>query len=138
MSAAESTAEKRRLSILLADDNPDIIQLISAMIKRILGTKCEIVFGRDGQEGLNILNGSEQTPDLIFTNLRMPNMDGLTFVKQVRRNGTWDKIPMVMMTAHQSPDIRREVLANGVAAFLPKPFNFNELKSTLENFGKGS
>lgn len=121
--------------ILLVDDNPDIIQLISAMIKRILGAKCEIVFGRDGQEGLNILNASEQTPDLIFTNLRMPNMDGMAFIKQVRRNDTWDNIPMVMMTAHQSPDLRREVMANGATAFLAKPFNFNEIKATLENFG---
>lgn len=123
--------------ILLVDDNPDIIQLISAMIKRILGAhQCDIVSGRDGQEGLDILNTSEQMPDLIFTNLRMPNMDGITFIKQVRLNDTWVKIPMVMMTAQQSPDIRREVMANGAAAFLAKPFNFNEIKSTLENFGK--
>lgn len=125
--------------ILLVDDNPDIIQLISAMIKRILGAgQCQIFSGRDGVEGLDILNTSEQTPDLIFTNLRMPNMDGLTFIKQVRLNDTWVKIPLVMMTAQQSPDVRREVMANGAAAFLAKPFNFNELKSTLENFGKGN
>jgi len=124
--------------ILLVDDNPDIIQLISTMIKRIMGAKCEIVSGRDGQEGLDILKASDHAPDMIFTNLRMPHMDGLTFIKQVRRNDTWDNIPMVMMTAHQSPDIRREVMANGATAFLAKPFNFNEIKTTLENFGKGS
>jgi len=125
--------------ILLIDDNPDIIQLISLMIKRIMGSdQYEIVSGRDGQEGLDILNTSEHVPDLIFTNLRMPNMDGITFMKNVRLNDTWIKIPMVMMTAHQSPDIRREVMANGATAFLPKPFNFNEIKSTLENFGKGT
>lgn len=123
--------------ILLVDDNPDIIQLISAMIKRILGAnQCEIVSGRDGQEGLDILNTSQHTPDLIFTNLRMPHMDGMTFIRQVRLNNTWVKIPMVMMTAQQSPDIRREVMANGATAFLAKPFNFDDLKSTLESFGK--
>jgi CheY-like chemotaxis protein len=125
--------------ILLIDDNPDIIQLISLMIKRIMGSdQYEIVSGRDGQEGLDILNTSEHVPDLIFTNLRMPNMDGITFMKNVRLNDTWIKIPMVMMTAHQSPDIRREVMANGATAFLPKPFNFSEIKSTLENFGKAN
>ncbi len=125
--------------ILLVDDNPDIIQLISAMIKRIPGaSQHEIVFGRDGQEALDILNASEKMPDLIFTNLRMPNMDGLTFIKQVRLNDTWLNIPMVMMTAQQSPDIRREVMANGATAFLAKPFNFSEIKSTLENFGKAN
>jgi two-component system, chemotaxis family, chemotaxis protein CheY len=125
--------------ILLLDDNPDIIQLISAMIRRALGAnQYEIVSGRDGREGLDILNTSEKTPDLIFTNLRMPNMDGLTFIKNVRLNDTWIKIPMVIMTAQQSPDVRREVLANGASAFLAKPFNFSEIKSTLESFGKAS
>jgi CheY-like chemotaxis protein len=122
------------MRILLMDDNPDILALLAMMVQRALGPEsCQIISARDGAEGIALLEAG-QTPDLIFTNLRMPHMDGLDFARQVRRNAAWARIPLVVISADQSSRMRQAASDSGANEFVPKPFDYYAIKTTLSRY----
>lgn len=119
------------MRILILDDNPEILLLLTMMIRHALGSEpCEIIPAHNGCEGLSFLD-SIPTPDLILTNLRMPYMDGLSFMREVRRNTRWARIPLIVVSADFSDMTREAAAAGGAVAFLPKPFDFAGIRSIL-------
>ncbi len=121
--------------LLVVDDNPDIISLVSMMALRVIGVdKCQIISGRNGVEGLELLRAAEPMPDVIISNLRMPQMDGMTFLREVRSRPQWSDIHLVMMSATQTVETRNLAAANGAEFFLAKPFNLNDFKDLLAHF----
>lgn len=119
------------MRVLVLDDNPDILALVSAMLQRVFGS-CQIITGRNGAEGLAALAEPDNTPDIILSNLRMPKMDGFTFVREVRRNTDWAGIGVAMMSALSTQDIRDEAQAIGAEVFLPKPFTYHDFKTAMD------
>jgi CheY-like chemotaxis protein len=120
--------------ILVLDDNPEITSLLSMMVNRLIDRDdCKVITGRTGQEGLEWLSMTEHLPDVIISNFRMPQMDGMTFLRQVRRNTDWSQIHLVLMSALQTPELRSEASASGAEAFLAKPFTLNDLKNVLDD-----
>jgi CheY-like chemotaxis protein len=118
------------MQILILDDNPEIMDLMTAMLYSVFGREnCQIVTGQNGQEGLTLLE--QITPDLILTNLRMPHMDGMTFLHEVRRQKHWDHIHLVMVSALATPEILIQARRNGAEAFIRKPFTMRDLKTVL-------
>ena len=125
------------MRVLVLDDNPDILALVSAMLQRVFGT-CQIITGRNGAEGLDALAEPDSKPDIILSNLRMPKMDGFTFVREVRRNTDWAGIGVVMMSALSTQDIRDEAHAIGAEVFLPKPFTYQDFKTAMDELPRPS
>ncbi len=122
------------MRILLLDDNPDILMLLAMMIRRALGSEpCQIMSARNGVEGMALLE-AEQPPDLIITNLRMPYMNGLDFMRQVRDNDRWARIPMVVISAEQSSKALQAASDSGASGFVPKPFDYYAIKTALSRF----
>lgn len=122
------------MRILLLDDNPDILMLLDMMIRRALGSKpCQIISARDGVEGMALLEAG-QPPDLIITNLRMPYRNGLDFIRQVRDNDRWAQIPIVVISAEQSPKTLQAACNMGANGFVPKPFDYSAIKTALGRF----
>lgn len=122
------------MRILLLDDNPDILMLLAMMIRRALGSEpCQIISARDGVEGMALLEAG-QPPDLIITNLRMPYMNGLDFIRRVRDNDRWARIPMVVVSAEQSPKALQAASDSGASSFVPKPFDYYAIKTALSRF----
>lgn len=118
--------------ILLLDDNDAIAVLAKTMIEQVLGQQnCTIITGRNGHEGLTILQSMDTPPDLIISNLRMPVMDGLTFFATIRTNPQWQHIRLVMMSAITTTEVRRAAADHGVEAFLDKPFRLDDFRSLL-------
>ena len=118
------------MQILILDDNPEIIDLMSVMLHSAFGKEnCQIISGHNGREGLALL--AESTPDVILTNLRMPQMDGMAFMTEVRRQKDWDHIHLVMVSALATPEILIQARANGANAFIRKPFTMRDLKTVL-------
>lgn len=120
--------------ILVVDDSPDIIALLEAMIVRIAGGNCEVFSANNGVDALSLMNRMVVTPDLIISNIRMPGMDGISFIRNVRGNHLWGSLPIVMMSALFSDAIRDDALSCGVAGFLNKPFSFQDVESLLCSF----
>jgi CheY-like chemotaxis protein len=62
-----------------------------------------------------------ETPDLILMDVQLPGMDGLTFIRQLKREPANAAIPVVAISAHAMPDDVEEALASGCAEYVTKP-----------------
>jgi CheY-like chemotaxis protein len=113
------------MRFLVVDDKPEILMLVTMMLEREFGP-C------DGNEGLAALSAGEEKPDVIISNLRMPSMDGFTFMREVRQNNAWADIHVVAMSALTSPDVLAKAETSGAELFLRKPFTFNNFKEVME------
>lgn len=113
--------------ILLIEDNADMLQALTEALEI---NQHQVLPAQTGAEGLFILQEQSPLPDLIITDVRMPQMDGLTFLETVRSTPAWANIPIALMSGQE----RDMTSAAGVGAnaFLPKPFKFQQLEETLE------
>ncbi len=75
---------------------------------------------------------------MIFTDLNMPNMDGFTFLKQIHQNPAFDDIPVLVVSTEGRTALIEEALKLGVANFINKPFQAEEIADKLHNIlGEG-
>ena len=114
-------------TILVVDDSAKDRRIAGGLLEKNLGW--EIVYANDGREALTQI--AAESPDLILTDLQMPEMNGLELVQQVKRR--YPLIPTVLMTAQGSEAIAVEALQHGAASYVPKGQLALELCDTLEN-----
>ena len=110
--------------VLLVDDDPSMLTLYSY---RLQACNCAITTAQSGSEALEALN--KELPDLVITDLRMENMDGLALFDRIQAQ--WPSLPVIIFTAQGS--IREAVNATqkGVFSFLTKPPDKDELVATI-------
>ena len=108
--------------ILIIEDNPDVAAYISS---RLAG-QYAIFYAANGREGLE--KSQSLVPDLIITDLMMPETDGLEVCRQVRANEVTNHIPIIVITAKITEEERLKGLEAGADAYLTKPFNAEELR----------
>ena len=116
--------------VLIVDDEPAIIQMIACVLE-IRGY--EVVSAGDGLEALNRLE--DKRPDMIITDLVMPNMDGLQLCKKVKGDQRWADIPLLVITsATQETDLPDGFWRLGTPAddFLTKPFDPFDVADRIE------
>jgi len=104
------------MKVLVVDESVIMRRIISNNLKMAGFT--DIVEANNGAEGLENLEGI----DLILTDWNMPVMDGLTFVKEVRKNDRHREIPIVMVTTEGAKAEVMEALKSGVNNYIVKPF----------------
>ncbi len=88
----------------------------------------DVAEGADGAEGLRAFESS--TFDLVMTDWNMPNMDGLTLLREIRKRNTL--IPIFMITTEAERNRVVEAIQSGVSDYLVKPFTVETLKQKLE------
>lgn len=115
-------------NILLVEDNIDMQGLLRDLL--VWGGH-DVAFGRTGQEGLEVLYAAPQPPDLIISDLTMPQMDGLELLQAVRQNPGWADIRFIIMSANPQDDRLKTHEADGLHGVLPKPFSLEELSRLL-------
>jgi CheY-like chemotaxis protein len=71
-------------------------------------------------------------PDIILSDVMMPDMDGLSFVSHLRAHPKWAHIPIIVISAKTSTEDRRLALEAGANQFLAKPFSANDLENLIE------
>lgn len=107
--------------IVVAEDNADVADLLCTQLEPFY----EVVAARDGVEALK--RAGEIIPDLVITDVMMPNMDGMALARAIRANDLTAHIPIIMVTARVTEQDRIEGLKAGADAYLVKPFNTEEL-----------
>ena len=107
--------------IVVAEDNADVADLLCTQLEPFY----EVVAARDGIEALK--RAGEIIPDLVITDVMMPNMDGMALARAIRANDLTAHIPIIMVTARVTEQDRIEGIKAGADAYLVKPFNTEEL-----------
>lgn len=120
---SDPSAEKG--SVLIVEDNADLRQLIS----ETLVTDFELLTATNGREGLTLAH--EHMPDIILLDLMMPEMDGLELLQHLRKDVYTSHIPVLMLTARSSTEVRIACFEAGADAYLAKPFHPRELLARL-------
>ena len=106
-------------NILVVDDEPQITRVLKTTLSSNgYGTRT----ARDGDEAVQLMR--DWSPDLIITDLRMPNMDGLDLCRHVRQNS---QVPIIVLSVKGEEQIQVQALDAGADDYVTKPFNVNEL-----------
>lgn len=109
--------------ILLVDDKKEF----RTLLKIILQDKFNVTTVSDGLEALSVLQ-TGYLPDLIISDLVMPKVDGLALAKQINSSEEYKHIPVFILSSISESKSKVELFENGVADYLEKPFNPEELK----------
>jgi CheY-like chemotaxis protein len=126
MANKEVNNEGRR--ILVADDDPAILRLVSTILEKEGFT---VVSVRDGREAYKILQNDDDFTAAIL-DVVMPHISGPELVRYMKTEKRLMRIPVMMMTAEQDPKLSSDSFAAGAVVFLPKPFTTAQLQIMLQ------
>lgn len=114
--------------VLIVDDNPDVRSYVSSILRE---QGYQISTARNGAEGLRAAQA--QPPQLIVTDLMMPQVSGLDMIRLLRQDEALKGIPVILLTAKADEDTRIEGAERGADGYLSKPFNDRELLAEVRN-----
>ena len=115
--------------IVFCEDDPMIQKLIQAAMR---GSGHELHLASDGEEGLALIR--RVRPDLIFSDVSMPKLDGFQLGDALKGSPETASIPLVFVTASVQRAQIAEAEQHGAAAVLPKPFTMAELRARVAEF----
>ncbi|MDR7023837.1 two-component system, chemotaxis family, response regulator CheY [Pseudomonas peli] len=104
-------------TILIVDDSASIRQVVGMTLK---GAGYDVIEGVDGKDALTKLDGRKV--HLIISDVNMPNMDGITFLKNVKQLPNYKFTPVIMLTTEAGDGKKGEGQAAGAKAWVVKPF----------------
>ncbi|MCB0579334.1 MAG: response regulator [Phaeodactylibacter sp.] len=113
-------------SLLIIEDNPDVAEYLQACLEG----RYQLAWARDGRQGISL--ALEQVPDLIISDVMMPEKDGYEVCETLKNDERSSHIPIVLLTAKADQGSRIEGLSVGADAYLEKPFDKQELFVRLE------
>lgn len=117
MSPPDSVQAHEEFSILLVDDDPTVIHILS----RILSDFAPLRFATSGRMALKLAR--ESTPDLVLLDIDMPELSGLEVCKAFKSDKELAQVPIIFITSHESPEIETLGMQLGAADFISKPPN---------------
>ncbi|MEZ4698884.1 MAG: ATP-binding protein [Rhodothermales bacterium] len=113
--------------VLVVEDNPDVREYVAG----ILEATYRVITAVDGVDGLD--KARTQMPDLIVSDVMMPRMDGNEMCRRLKEDPRFNHIPIMLLTARATNDLRIEGLEARADDFLAKPFNARELMTRVAN-----
>ena len=133
MKNPDKKTDKYKENILVLDDN----EMIRRLVSNVLDKDYEVNVLNNGLQGSCWLHNNENFPDLIITDIFMPEMDGFEFIRNVKGSAYFDEIPVLVLSSHDTLHEEKVCEELGITEFLQKPFNPVELKEkVLELLGK--
>lgn len=133
---------RQKVTILVAEDN----EQFRRFMKDLLQTDYHVLTANDGKEGLKMAR--DYNPDLIISDVMMPNMNGYEFCRAIKTDVKCSHIPFILLTAKNSSESRSGAYEAGADSFIAKPFDIDVLSSRIrqlleqreqrrDNFRKG-
>lgn len=118
---------RSKYHVLIVEDDEEIRNYIA----KELAAKFHIMESGNGREALELI--LKKAPDLVISDIMMPEMDGLTLCKKIKQNVNINHIPVILLTAKTREEDNLEGLSTGADAYIMKPFNIDILQKTAEN-----
>ena len=114
---------------LIVDDSTVMRKIVERSLRQA-GLSSLIVFeAGTGVDGLEVLKSHQV--DLILSDINMPSMDGLEFVRQIRASGLAEGVPVVMITTESSEEHVKQAIQAGAKGFIRKPFTPDQVKQRV-------
>ncbi|TKG95485.1 hybrid sensor histidine kinase/response regulator [Puteibacter caeruleilacunae] len=123
----EQEKSDQKYTLLIVEDNPQVQE----MVVEILQPTYNIITAKDGEEGLEVALAEQ--PDLIVSDVMMPNLSGTEMCARLKRNVQTSHIPVILLTARASINYKIEGLETGADDYITKPFNATLLKTRIKN-----
>jgi len=127
MIPVETSANGQRSTILVADDEPDMLRFLKSQ----LSTNYHVLEAVDGQQAIE--KAFQFLPDIILLDMMMPEKDGLQACREIREHTSTQAIPIVLLTARADEETKLAALSAGASDFLAKPFSTTELHVRIKN-----
>jgi len=126
-------------TLLLVDDDPDDVELTLRALK-IGGPTGDVVVVKDGEEAIDYLlcrgdhadRSVDDIPDMVLLDLKMPKVDGLEVLRQLRANDRTRVVPVIILTSSQDEADRKDCYRLGANSFIRKPIDFDDYAATIE------
>lgn len=112
--------------ILIVDDEPDMLKLLSMILKE--KTPYEITITNNPVEAVELIKN--ENFDLVITDLKMPGLDGLQLLEEVKKRD--EDVPVIIITAYGTIDAAMEAMEKGGFDFITKPFKKEQILFTIE------
>jgi len=119
--------KNKRLKALIVEDDADMRDFLSAG----LNENYNIIEAEDGQEGFRVT--IKELPDIIISDLMMPNVDGIEFCKKLKEDIRTSHIPFILLTAKSGIDSKIIGIETGADDYIQKPFNLEHLTVRMKN-----
>ena len=114
-------------SVLIVDDSSSVRTVVGIALR---GAGYEVLEASDGADGLRKLDGRKV--HLIISDVNMPGMDGLTFLKEIKKSATLKFIPVMMLTTEAGSDKMAVGKAEGARAWMTKPFKPEQMLAAVQ------
>ena len=115
--------------IFVVDDEQSFCHVVCEILEAI---GYDPHYALDATEALGML--PQVKPDLILSDVMMPDMDGLSFVRHLREQPSWNAVPVVIVSAKATAEDRRNALESGASDFLAKPFSSHDLEELIGRY----
>lgn len=113
-------------TILTVDDSVSIRQMVSFTLKQ---NNYNVIEAVDGKDALSKINNGQI--NMVITDLNMPNMDGITFIKEIRNIAKYKFVPIIMLTTESQETKKMEGKTAGATGWIVKPFNPEQLLAVV-------
>ena len=124
----DGTMDTDEKQILIVEDNDELRQLMV----RIFSRYHKVTSAANGEEALKMI--AEDEPDIIVSDVMMPVMDGLEMCRKLKNDINTSHIPLILLTARNTPEDRVECYEAGADGYISKPFELPVLKARIDNF----
>lgn len=114
--------------ILVVEDNLDLLYNLNILLE---SNDYKPITAKNGKEALEILSRLEEIPEIIISDIMMPEMDGYEFFKAITNDPRWNRIPFIFLSARSTPKDVRFAKLLGADDYLTKPFNEKDLLAIL-------
>jgi len=114
------------MRVLTVDDSRTILAMLH---HTLTGAGFEVLQAEDGQKGLDVLKTEDV--DVVITDINMPVMDGIQFIKSVRASGNYQSLPILILTTETSQEKRDLGRSAGGTGWIVKPFDPEKLISVI-------
>ncbi|HWH81156.1 MAG TPA: response regulator [Burkholderiaceae bacterium] len=116
-------------TILIVEDNEKNMKLVRDILQHQGHTTLEAATGADG-----VRLALAQRPDLVLMDIQLPDIDGISALREIRRDRALDAMPVLAVSASVMPDEQQKVVTSGFDAFITKPINLKQFRETVQRF----